>query len=255
MTDSRETKDTENNSNSHKLNLVHSFNSSSSSEEKAKKEQKSQIINVNIISNPMRLNSDNSSFKIITPRENFQNHTGRKESDNTASQRPLEIRKTTEDVVFSSDINESDSKTYHTSKNFYTKYQAQINTPTGGSETFDSNARHQSFNEDRDIVSNMKMRNNDPELKDDIRALVQEAMHYKRIGNDLFNKKSYNSSIDYYKKALIALNFNSNYKELFSQSNINTIKIDCLNNIAICFLLKKEYEKVLDFTQQVSAII
>lgn len=88
------------------------------------------------------------------------------------------------------------------------------------------------------------------EIKEDLKVLIQEAIHYKKIGNDLFNKKNYSKALEYYKKSLIVLNIDSEYNEILNGS-ANFIKIECLNNISICFLLKKEYEKVLDFTQQV----
>lgn len=111
---------------------------------------------------------------------------------------------------------------------------------------------YQKFN-DESIVLNIKPIDRENEVKDKYKVLVQEAMYYKRIGNDLFNKKNYLKSVDYYKKSLMILNHNSNFKDY--QSNVTGIKIDCLNNIAISFLLKNEYQKVLDFTSQVSYFI
>ena len=108
---------------------------------------------------------------------------------------------------------------------------------------------YKKFN-DESIVLNIKPIDRENEVKDRYKVLVQEAMYYKRIGNDLFNKKNYLKSVDYYKKSLMILNHNSNFKDY--ESNVTGIKIDCLNNIAISFLLKNEYQKVLDFTSQVS---
>ena len=87
----------------------------------------------------------------------------------------------------------------------------------------------------------------------DYKENIQLAMQFKKIANDLFNKKSFTKSIEYFNKALEHLNFNQ--AEIFNQSNINTIKIDCLNNISICYLLKKDHEKVLEYTSQVIFLI
>jgi tetratricopeptide (TPR) repeat protein len=88
-------------------------------------------------------------------------------------------------------------------------------------------------------------------LKENLKLIVKESLHYKKLGNDSYLKQKYNLAIEYFHKSLITLNLSSNYKELLSQTNIESIKVECLNNIAICYLVKqKDYEKVLDFTRQ-----
>jgi tetratricopeptide (TPR) repeat protein len=88
-------------------------------------------------------------------------------------------------------------------------------------------------------------------LKQDLKIVVKEAINYKAKGNESFNKQTYDQSIEYYHKALLTLNLTPDYKELLSQTNIDSIKVECLNNIAICYLIKqKDYDKVLEFTEQ-----
>jgi len=126
------------------------------------------------------------------------------------------------------------------------------NEITNNNTTQQEDYKKDMFN-DENIVLNIKPIDRENEVKDRYKVLVQEAMYYKRLANDLFNKKNYLKSVDYYKKSLMILNHNSNFKDI--GSNVDSIKIDCLNNIAISFLLKNEYQKVLDFTSQVSCFI
>lgn len=75
-------------------------------------------------------------------------------------------------------------------------------------------------------------------------------MNFKNQGNEYFNKQNYGNAIDFYKKAISSLKLSSKFKEVLSQTNIENIKIECFNNIAICYLVKqKEYNKVIDYTQ------
>lgn len=265
MTESRETKDTDNIITKDRNKYSNSCLSSSSNNEDFNKKQHSQIINVNIISNHNKndlLNKKsnlNNISNILSSSGITEANSARKLSLNTQfnhvnKKKLLNNDNLIDDVAVSSDLIESDCP--KNKNNRINTTQAHCNYNPYGYNSFNSKKKDVVLNHLTNNTSNNYSSNNsNTELKDDLKALVQEAMYYKRIGNDLFNKKNYNNSIDYYKKALIALNFNSSYKELFSQSNINSIKIDCLNNIAICFLLKKEYDKVLDFTQQVSSVV
>ena len=88
-------------------------------------------------------------------------------------------------------------------------------------------------------------------MKEELKGIVKESLNYKKLGNEYFSKHNFSLAIENYKKALINLNLSSEFKELLSQTNIDSIKIECLNNIAICYLVKqKDYEMVLDYTQQ-----
>lgn len=79
---------------------------------------------------------------------------------------------------------------------------------------------------------------------------MRDALAHKSQGNDYFNRQNYSIAVDYYKKALSSLKLSPKFKEVLSQTNIENIKIECFNNIAICYLVKqKEYNKVIDYTQ------
>lgn len=92
-------------------------------------------------------------------------------------------------------------------------------------------------------------------MKEELRQLVKEANHFKKLGNDNFHIQQYETAIELYNKSLDLLTNTSNFKELLSKTNIDSIKIECLSNIAICYLvMRKDYHKALEYTNKVLTI-
>lgn len=107
----------------------------------------------------------------------------------------------------------------------------------------------------RKNTSNDKIDSNkNSSMKEELRGIVKEASNFKKEGNDYFHQQKIELAIEYYNKSLISLNKTAGFKELLSQTNIDSIKTECLNNLAICYIMKKEYDKVLSYTQLVLKI-
>ena len=79
-------------------------------------------------------------------------------------------------------------------------------------------------------------------------------MKFKKLGNEMMAKKNNNDAIEFYVQSLSNL-CSRNFNSIMPEFSVNEIKIECLNNISICFLFKKDFNKVLDFTQQVRLIL
>ena len=75
-------------------------------------------------------------------------------------------------------------------------------------------------------------------------------MEYKKKGNEDFSRKSYSIAIENYKKALFNLEFNNENDHILCKTNIESIKIECFNNLAICYLVKSDYLRVLSYTEK-----
>lgn len=92
-------------------------------------------------------------------------------------------------------------------------------------------------------------------LKEELRLKVKEATELKRSGNELFEAHNYDKAIQYYEQALQHLKFQSDYdKLLLASTNIDNIKIECYNNIAVCYLLRFNYQQALEMTEQTLSI-
>lgn len=100
---------------------------------------------------------------------------------------------------------------------------------------------------DRNNLNN-KASKSTQDLKDSLRVIVKQSLELKRLGNECFSKQSYSNSIEYFKKSLSGLELSNEYEQILSLTNINNIKIECYNNLAICFMVKTEYSKVLEYT-------
>lgn len=99
---------------------------------------------------------------------------------------------------------------------------------------------------DNEIQGKYKSKEN---LKEEVKSIIQECLLRKSQGNDYFKSKQYSKALNYYQSSLSFLNKMKPECELvFNQSNFFNIKVECLNNIAICFLVKSEYSKAIHFT-------
>lgn len=97
----------------------------------------------------------------------------------------------------------------------------------------------------------MKLFKSQNDLREELKLIVKQSLDFKKQGNDYFSKKNYNNAIDCYNKALLALeNMSATYDKILEQTNISNIKIECFNNIAICYLIKPNFELVLEFTDK-----
>ncbi len=85
-----------------------------------------------------------------------------------------------------------------------------------------------------------------------LKISIDKVIQYKKRGNELIKEGKNKEAIECFEAGLKALNKNYEKVDLGTKSNIDSIKIDCLNNIAMCNYLVKNYNKVLSYTQQVS---
>jgi tetratricopeptide (TPR) repeat protein len=82
--------------------------------------------------------------------------------------------------------------------------------------------------------------------------IAKKAVEYKVKANNLFKKGRYTDAIRCYDNALEELNaIDRKYYDMMNLSNITLIRVECLNNIAMCYLVLKEFEKVINFTNNV----
>ncbi len=85
--------------------------------------------------------------------------------------------------------------------------------------------------------------------------ISKKAVEYKVRANNLFKRGKYLEAIHDYEAALSELNvIDRKYYEMINLSNIISIRLECLNNIAMCYLVLKDNEKVIDYTTQVLLI-
>jgi hypothetical protein len=89
-------------------------------------------------------------------------------------------------------------------------------------------------------------------IKEYLSKIGNQGIQFKVRANNLFKKGKYKDAINEYIRALDIFNsIDKKYYELLNLSNITFIKLECLNNIAMCQLVLREYDKVLDITKEV----
>jgi len=94
------------------------------------------------------------------------------------------------------------------------------------------------------------------DINSDIKQILARGIQYKHRANSLFKKNKFKESLIEYLKAVEEINtlLSHRSKAGINMTNINWLRLECLNNIAVCYLLLKEYNKVLFYTEQVLQI-
>jgi tetratricopeptide (TPR) repeat protein len=89
--------------------------------------------------------------------------------------------------------------------------------------------------------------------KDQMKKSLEKSNQSRLKANLLFKKNKFKDALGEYLKAIdelkILMEINKKY-EILNMTNINWVRMECLNNISVCYLLLKEYSKVLDYTKE-----
>lgn len=199
------------------------------------------------------------------------------------------------EILFSTDLNESDSKGIKIPKNVKKQGMEKADRKISDISEGELNKLHKgaiSFNFNRsEVILNLNHQIANQDNKN--MSILQEAMYYKRLANECSNKKNFSKSIEYYKKCLECFlgggitkesssiseeasggdskeSFNKDniqilekekiekekeHLDFLNQDNIQNLRIDCMNNIAVGYLAKKVYLSALDYTNQVSLFL
>lgn len=151
--------------------------------------------------------------------------------------------------------------------------QINLNSPSNDENLSSTNSRPREDSITTDIRESLQSPNNtDTELNkffspaeeekqaDDsiienlsAKQILERGMQYKIRANSLFKKNKFRDSLVEYLKAVDDINLllSNRANQGINVTNINWLKLECLNNIAVCYLLMKEFNQVLSFTEQV----
>ncbi len=92
-------------------------------------------------------------------------------------------------------------------------------------------------------------------FKDLAKEHLDNGNRFRLKANQLFKKNKFKDALGEYLNAVEELNFLIRLQnESLNMTNINWVRMECLNSIAVCYLLLKEYQKVLDYTAEVLRI-
>jgi tetratricopeptide (TPR) repeat protein len=103
----------------------------------------------------------------------------------------------------------------------------------------------------------LESNNKSLDTKENLRRKLEIANQHRVKGNMIFKKNKFKDASVEYLKAIDELNslFEINKKcEILNVTNVNWVRVECLNNISLCFLLLKDYEKVIAYTNDVLII-
>lgn len=110
---------------------------------------------------------------------------------------------------------------------------------------------HKLNNNSDSTMLSARVSNNLFNSNDNLKDSIDNAIQLKKKGNEFINNKNFEKAIECFEAALSTLKKDYNGIDFGTKTNIDSIRIDCLNNIAICNYIKKEYDKVLSYTQKV----
>lgn len=109
-------------------------------------------------------------------------------------------------------------------------------------------------------ISNMKFDNlthSDDEklLQDKYKMILDKVNTIRTKANGIFKKNKFKEALKEYQQAIELINDLKNrenkYPETINLNYIVWIRSECLNNMAVCSILVKDYEKCVEYTQEV----
>lgn len=90
------------------------------------------------------------------------------------------------------------------------------------------------------------------------KQLIEKGNQYKQNANRLFQRSKITEAKNEYTKAINEYNgiiYSTNSTEIVNMTNINSSIVECLNGLAWCNLIFKDYDKVLEYTRQVKFLL
>lgn len=98
------------------------------------------------------------------------------------------------------------------------------------------------------------------QLKENFKVIIEKANRYRTRANGLFKKNKFKDALDEFNKAVecvltLKKEEEDAYPDIINANYIVWIKSECLNSMAVCSLLIKDYNKCLDYTQRVNKFI
>jgi tetratricopeptide (TPR) repeat protein len=107
------------------------------------------------------------------------------------------------------------------------------------------------FNSSEMLISSFET----SDIKDQAKKCLENGNKYRIKANQLFKKNKFKDALGEYIKAVDELNFLMNLKyDSLNMTNINWVRMECLNRISVCYIVLKEYHKVLEYTSEVLKI-
>ncbi len=122
-------------------------------------------------------------------------------------------------------------------------------------KTLEKVSGNESINNSSNADNNSKLNGN--ALKEYLKSILEKGNTHRHRANVLFKKNKFKDALNEYSKAIEQLNYlkiknEREYPEILNITNINWIRMECLNNIAVCSLVLKDYEKALEYSDEVN---
>jgi tetratricopeptide (TPR) repeat protein len=89
-----------------------------------------------------------------------------------------------------------------------------------------------------------------------VKERLERGIQHRHMGNSYFKKNKFKESLNEYLSAVEEMNglLLLKTQSSLNVANIDWLRLECINNISVCYLLLKEYNKVLYYTEQVLAV-
>ena len=89
-----------------------------------------------------------------------------------------------------------------------------------------------------------------------VKERLERGIQHRNMGNSYFKKNKFKDSLNEYLSAVEEINglLLLKTQSSLNVANIDWLRLECINNISVCYLLLKEYNKVIYYTEQVLAV-
>jgi tetratricopeptide (TPR) repeat protein len=153
-----------------------------------------------------------------------------------------------------SDIGSVVSSTPREEDSIMNEVRNNISSPTPSDHEAGTNGVSKFFNcsspSEKDQISQM---NELTELKEKLKKSLEKGNQFRLKGNILFKRNKFKDALSEYLYAIQELNslveIDKKY-DLLNMTNINWVRMECMNSISVCYIVLKDYQRVLIYTEE-----
>ncbi len=153
-----------------------------------------------------------------------------------------------------SDISSAKSSNPREDDSIINEVRNNISSPTPSDHETDKNGALNFFNSSSSSEKDQNSQINElTELKEKLKKNLDKGNQFRLKGNILFKKNKFKDALGEYLSAIEELNslveINKKY-DMLNMTNINWVRMECMNSISVCYIVLKDNHSVLYYTDE-----
>lgn len=153
-----------------------------------------------------------------------------------------------------SDISSAKSSNPREDDSIINEVRNNISSPTLSDHETDRNGALNFFNSSSSSEKDQSSQINElTELKEKLKKNLDKGNQFRLKGNILFKKNKFKDALGEYLSAIEELNslveINKKY-DMLNMTNINWVRMECMNSISVCYIVLKDNQSVLYYTDE-----